>query len=219
MVQASAVRKSKALTVEKPNRETIRACDRCRGRKLRCDGPVKRHHNMPCTHCKTVSAECTFNSNERRNVRSNSYAERLEERLVKVEQLLHQHCPEVKLLQELGAITVGPLLQTDAGISLSENASSSDDDDDWFPPQLERLGGVSVNDAFIQDPTAYGLLRAASLSSGHDIRSPSTRNRFIKRPEYWKVPQYELRNWQSNQFHAFRPQLPPPDELERLVEL
>ncbi|KAH7096701.1 hypothetical protein BKA62DRAFT_774891 [Auriculariales sp. MPI-PUGE-AT-0066] len=132
-----------------------------------------------------------------------SYAERLEERLVKVEQLLHQHCPEVKLLQELGAITVGPLLQTDAGISLSENASSSDDDDDWFPPQLERLGGVSVNDAFIQDPTAYGLLRAASLSSGHDIRSPSTRNRFIKRPEYWKVSQYELRNWQSNNFTPF----------------
>ncbi|KAH7104003.1 fungal-specific transcription factor domain-containing protein [Auriculariales sp. MPI-PUGE-AT-0066] len=222
MAQSGTVRKSKALAADKPKRESLRACDRCRARKLRCDGPEKRLHNTPCTHCKNVSAECTFDSNERRFVQSNSYAERLEKRLSKVEQLLHQHCPEVNLMQELGAITVGPLLQTDTSMSGPEDGFSSDEDEDedWLTAQFDRRGNgsVSVKDAVIQDPTAYGLLRAATLSSGRDIRSPNTRHRLIKRPEYWEVPQYELQN-QSDYLLAFRPRLPPPDELSHLVDI
>ncbi|KAJ2724225.1 hypothetical protein GGI07_002095 [Coemansia sp. Benny D115] len=60
-----------------------RACDRCRQKKVKCDGkrPV-------CTHCEAISATCTYLDATKKRGPPKGYIEVIENRLHKVEELL-----------------------------------------------------------------------------------------------------------------------------------
>ncbi|KAH9926296.1 fungal-specific transcription factor domain-containing protein [Epithele typhae] len=73
-------------------RKLQRACDHCRRKKIKCDGP-----QMPdnrCTRCVTRKMDCTYNEAMQRSTYPSSYVEGLENRLERVEALLNKLCPD-----------------------------------------------------------------------------------------------------------------------------
>ncbi|KAJ7497363.1 fungal-specific transcription factor domain-containing protein [Mycena latifolia] len=82
-----------------------RACDNCRKRKSRCDGPQTKDN--VCSNCKNTHKSCTylhaslFSSAPRGPPKA--YVTGLEDRLERLEQLLKQVRPDVDYTPELGA--------------------------------------------------------------------------------------------------------------------
>ena len=60
-------------------RRIAQACDRCRSKKIKCDGLE------PCTHCKNVGFECRTSDRLSRKAYPRGYTETLEERVRKLE--------------------------------------------------------------------------------------------------------------------------------------
>lgn len=89
-------------------RRIQRACDICRRKKIRCDGP-----NIPgnrCTNCVTWSFDCTYVEPAVVKKRGfpKGYVERLESRVEKLENALRILCPDDNVLTELGVTLEGP---------------------------------------------------------------------------------------------------------------
>ncbi|KAI0701459.1 fungal-specific transcription factor domain-containing protein [Cerioporus squamosus] len=79
-------------------RKLQRACDYCRRKKSKCDGP-----EMPdnrCSNCEARRIECTYKEPHRGNYPS-SYAKTLESRLERMEKLMNKLCPDADLSGEL----------------------------------------------------------------------------------------------------------------------
>ncbi|PIA19022.1 hypothetical protein COEREDRAFT_27174, partial [Coemansia reversa NRRL 1564] len=57
-----------------------RACDRCRRKKVKCDGrrPI-------CTHCEAIDASCTYMDTTKKRGPSKGYIDAIECRLHKLE--------------------------------------------------------------------------------------------------------------------------------------
>ncbi|KAF9507697.1 hypothetical protein BS47DRAFT_1377865 [Hydnum rufescens UP504] len=80
-------------------RKVQRACDLCRRKKVRCDGP-----QMPgnrCSNCISLSVECTYVSEAKKRGPPKGYVENLEGRLTKMEDLLHRLAPDIDIEAEL----------------------------------------------------------------------------------------------------------------------
>ncbi|KAH9926301.1 fungal-specific transcription factor domain-containing protein [Epithele typhae] len=67
-------------------RKLVRACDLCRGKKLKCDGLEQQ--NGCCTRCVTRGLACTYHDAMQKATYPRSYVENLEQRLERLEQLL-----------------------------------------------------------------------------------------------------------------------------------
>ncbi|KAI8993102.1 fungal-specific transcription factor domain-containing protein [Trametes punicea] len=81
-------------------RKIERACDFCRRRKARCDGP-----SMPdnvCTNCISNSRACTYVEGSKPRGPPKAYVVGLEDRVEKMEALLKRLRPELDLTSELG---------------------------------------------------------------------------------------------------------------------
>ncbi|KAG8808423.1 hypothetical protein FRC19_005912, partial [Serendipita sp. 401] len=81
-------------------RKIQRACDVCRRKKIRCDGPTM--NDGKCTNCITYSYECTYVEIAKKRGPPKGYVESLENRLEKMENLLKRLIPGADFSSELG---------------------------------------------------------------------------------------------------------------------
>ncbi|KZT29179.1 hypothetical protein NEOLEDRAFT_1239181 [Neolentinus lepideus HHB14362 ss-1] len=85
---------------KKRKMKPIRACDVCRRKKIRCDGPQGTGNR--CLNCCTFNTECTYGEVAKKRGPPKGYTQTLEARIVKLEDLLRKHCPALDLEKEVG---------------------------------------------------------------------------------------------------------------------
>ncbi|TRM66698.1 fungal-specific transcription factor domain-containing protein [Schizophyllum amplum] len=76
-----------------------RACDKCRKKKIRCDG--MQQGTSQCSNCAANGSDCTYEDPHKKGDISPSYVESLERRLERAEALLKQFCPGTDILAQL----------------------------------------------------------------------------------------------------------------------
>lgn len=81
-------------------RKIQRACDTCRRKKIRCDGPTMT--DGKCTNCITYGYDCTYVEIAKKRGPPKGYVESLENRLEKMENLLKRLVPGADFTAELG---------------------------------------------------------------------------------------------------------------------
>ncbi|KAF8339841.1 fungal-specific transcription factor domain-containing protein [Cantharellus anzutake] len=81
-------------------RKVARACDGCRNRKVRCDGPQKKPGEQ-CSNCATANRDCTYITEAKKRGPPKRYVEGLESKLAKMENLLHKLAPDINIEAEL----------------------------------------------------------------------------------------------------------------------
>ncbi|KAI1785317.1 fungal-specific transcription factor domain-containing protein [Ganoderma leucocontextum] len=79
-------------------RKLHRACDYCRNKKIKCDGPHM--PNNRCSKCTARRIECTYVQGQN-NSYPRSYVEDLEGRLERMEKLMSKLCPDTDISKEL----------------------------------------------------------------------------------------------------------------------
>ncbi|OKO91666.1 Activator of stress genes 1 [Penicillium subrubescens] len=80
-----------AATAQKTHRAR-RACDECRGRKIRCDG------GHPCLHCSALNLDCSYDQPDKRSTRlSRREVEDLASKLQRARNLLRALAPNLDL--------------------------------------------------------------------------------------------------------------------------
>ncbi|KAI0351927.1 hypothetical protein OH77DRAFT_1461366 [Trametes cingulata] len=95
-----------------------RACDYCRSKKIKCDGP--RMPNKRCTNCISRRAECTYVEPFNKSRYTESYVEDIEKRLQRAEELLHKlsaDSDKVKTIEGASSRSTSPH-------AVSDNAAS-----------------------------------------------------------------------------------------------
>ncbi|KAH7103993.1 fungal-specific transcription factor domain-containing protein [Auriculariales sp. MPI-PUGE-AT-0066] len=197
------------LSSEMTKRAASRACDRCRKRKICCDGLERKRQNRVCSRCDAASAMCTYSETVQRSRPTNNYVKQLEQRIATAEKLLRLHCPEVNLMQELGTSTTGALLRERNREYEMLNDSLSSDEDDYS--QFHRL---SSDQTPVERPTLPELLRATvqNPECASDIISD-----LVKRPHRWRIPEYEFHEQHLVAESSFHPCLPDHDQVTKLV--
>ncbi|KAK2463231.1 hypothetical protein APHAL10511_004886 [Amanita phalloides] len=81
-------------------RKPDRACDACRRKKTKCDGP--KLPNNHCSNCVQVGKPCTYVESSKPRGPPKAYVIGLENRMEKLEALLQQLYPDVDFSHELG---------------------------------------------------------------------------------------------------------------------
>ncbi|KAI0769708.1 fungal-specific transcription factor domain-containing protein [Trametes elegans] len=105
-------------------RKVERACDFCRRRKARCDGP--RMPDNVCSNCLTNSKTCTYLEGSKPRGPPKAYVVGLEDRVEKMEALLRRLRPEADFSAELGPPVVRDSWKNDPApaASFSDKARS-----------------------------------------------------------------------------------------------
>ncbi|ORY27181.1 hypothetical protein BCR39DRAFT_445399, partial [Naematelia encephala] len=85
-----------------------RACDVCRRKKIRCEGPMTSHSASKCASCEEYGFECTYVEAAKRRGPPKGYVEVLEQRCGRLERLLQQLHPGTDFIA-----TVGPMPDKD----------------------------------------------------------------------------------------------------------
>ncbi|KAJ6593970.1 fungal-specific transcription factor domain-containing protein [Mycena capillaripes] len=89
----------KIQNIREKNREN-RACDACRRRKTKCDGPKMKDH--VCSNCLNTHKSCTYLEASTPRGPPKAYVTGLEDRLEQLEALLKQVRPDADFTAELG---------------------------------------------------------------------------------------------------------------------
>ncbi|WVQ78352.1 hypothetical protein IAT38_000437 [Cryptococcus sp. DSM 104549] len=89
-------------------RKIQRACDACRKKKIKCDGPQNSLSTSRCLYCQELGLECTYVESTSRRGPPKGYVESLEQKCGRLERLLNQLQPNVDVTQY-----VGPALNRD----------------------------------------------------------------------------------------------------------
>ncbi|KAF8910393.1 fungal-specific transcription factor domain-containing protein [Mucidula mucida] len=94
------------LSNKSQKRKMDRACDACRRRKTKCDGPKMRDN--VCTNCLQSRKSCTYVETSKPRGPPKAYVTGLEDRLEKMEELLKRRWPDTDFSDELGpAVVIG----------------------------------------------------------------------------------------------------------------
>ncbi|WVQ76604.1 hypothetical protein IAR50_006276 [Cryptococcus sp. DSM 104548] len=84
-------------------RKIHRACDACRRRKIKCNGPMNSRVNDKCAYCIKLRLECTYDNNTvSKRGPSKTYVRMLEEQCGRLKALLSQAFPNVDLCTYVG---------------------------------------------------------------------------------------------------------------------
>ncbi|KAI0629104.1 fungal-specific transcription factor domain-containing protein [Trametes polyzona] len=78
-----------------------RACDACRKKKVKCDGPKRSEPR--CSNCEARNYDCTYVEPLVRHDYPNSYVESLQIRVRRLEDIIRKRCPDVDLSRLDGA--------------------------------------------------------------------------------------------------------------------
>ncbi|KAL1748799.1 fungal-specific transcription factor domain-containing protein [Schizophyllum fasciatum] len=134
-----------------------RACDACRRRKTRCDGP-SRADNV-CSSCRQLKKNCTYMESSKPRGPPKAYITGLEDRLERMEGLLRRLRPDIDLQAEFGPPVPRDSWRTEA-------ASGRDS-----PRHPSRPGAPSsAHDATFRPPAAPSVPSAAPGSSRLPLR-------------------------------------------------
>ncbi|WVQ78345.1 hypothetical protein IAT38_000430 [Cryptococcus sp. DSM 104549] len=87
---------------EAKRRKVQRACDVCRRKKIKCDGPMNSLSDSKCAHCQEYAMECTYVEAAKRRGPPKGYLETLEQRCGRLERMLQQFHPTVDLNDYVG---------------------------------------------------------------------------------------------------------------------
>ncbi|OCF36652.1 hypothetical protein I316_01905 [Kwoniella heveanensis BCC8398] len=95
--------KQKELAEAEAKRRKIqRACDACRRKKIKCDGPMNSLSTNKCAHCQEYGLDCTYVEAAKRRGPPKGYIENLEQRCGRLERMLHQLHPSIDLNEYVG---------------------------------------------------------------------------------------------------------------------
>ncbi|KAH7105100.1 fungal-specific transcription factor domain-containing protein [Auriculariales sp. MPI-PUGE-AT-0066] len=196
-------------------RLAARACDRCRVKKMKCDGPDQDDH--VCSRCNELSEPCVYtNSVKRERETPKSYVEGLEMRLARAERLLRQHCPKVDLMRELGAFTMTPLTQSRYTYGCNTETWCFTDEVESGTQTVDPLQSYGVEELLYS--TSSYMCSALPCGPRPDVNITDATHRFVKRPSFWETPEHEFRG-EMAESRTLDAELPPPDELATLVQL
>ncbi|KAL1939894.1 hypothetical protein VTO73DRAFT_9594 [Trametes versicolor] len=131
-------------------RKVERACDFCRRRKARCDGP--RMPDNVCSNCVTNARTCTYLEGSKPRGPPKAYVVGLEDRVEKMEALLKRLRPEADFTAELGPAVVRDSWKTDPAPPLSSSDKARSDSpqalegrtDSTFRPTVGRKASKVV---------------------------------------------------------------------------
>ncbi|WWC61049.1 uncharacterized protein I303_103627 [Kwoniella dejecticola CBS 10117] len=87
---------------EAKRRKVQRACDACRRKKIKCEGPMNSLSESKCTHCQEYGLDCTYVEAAKRRGPPKGYIETLEQRCNRLERILHQAYPSIDLNEYVG---------------------------------------------------------------------------------------------------------------------
>ncbi|KAJ3506007.1 hypothetical protein NLJ89_g7113 [Agrocybe chaxingu] len=86
-----------AVHTERPKKRP-RACDACRRKKVRCNGPE--NPGIECTSCINGKVKCTYVEESQRRVPTKKYVASLEDRITDLDRILRKLCPDEKIYKE-----------------------------------------------------------------------------------------------------------------------
>lgn len=225
---------------KKRKTKLARACDVCRRKKIRCDGP--QGPGEKCLNCVTFKTECTYGEVAKKRGPPKGYTQTLENRVAQLEALLRKHCPNLNLEREVG----GPLnkqsyragkihpAQTsphdDATITASSSPSERPDQsrrgsrspvltDEIEPSDDEYLQNTLTEDPqrFLGKASGIALIQAAI-----DYRSKANADAVahdfgaFRREHFWTIPK-----WEASMYEDEYPEFvfPDPDLMWALINL
>ncbi|WOO84435.1 Transcriptional activator protein acu-15 [Vanrija pseudolonga] len=91
-----------AAEAEAKRRKVQRACDVCRRKKIRCEGPMNSNSASKCANCQEYGLECTYVEAAKRRGPPKGYIETLEQRCGRLERLLNQLHPNLDVVSTVG---------------------------------------------------------------------------------------------------------------------
>ncbi|CAA7269970.1 unnamed protein product [Cyclocybe aegerita] len=214
-----------------------RACDLCRRRKVRCNGPET--PSRECTSCVKAKIPCTYVEESKRRVPTRKYIASLEDRITELHDVLRQLCPDDKLYDEwvksLTGSTAGKL--TDPSYLVRDSSTSSDlgrevlegwayairsVNDDVAPPQQDDEPHVVASsldtNRFFGKSSGEMLIREAICMKTKLVGEEQYPQQILRkrREEFWV-----LRPWERR-FEIGPPRrytFPGPDLAKELLDL
>ncbi|KAL7424057.1 Gypsy retrotransposon integrase-like protein 1 [Cryptotrichosporon argae] len=93
---------------EAKRRRVMRACDVCRRKKIRCEGPMTSNAKSKCAHCQEYSLDCTYVEAAKRRGPPKGFVDALEQRCSRLENIILQLRPDIDI-----AAYAGPVLDRD----------------------------------------------------------------------------------------------------------
>ncbi|KAH7098091.1 fungal-specific transcription factor domain-containing protein, partial [Auriculariales sp. MPI-PUGE-AT-0066] len=185
-------------------RPMSRACDGCRRRKARCDGPQQA--DGICSACRSAARNCAYSDAvQRPREPPKSYVQDLEARVARAEKLVREHIPIATLMEEVGSLTMNQLPNFEAELP--------SDDEEVFVARVDQPAPWS---GFFGQSNFYLTVEEAANMKDRVLGTTDTARRVVKRPDFWRVPSWEFRH-ETFQHRKFSPQLPVPSELATLV--
>ncbi|EKD01407.1 nucleus protein [Trichosporon asahii var. asahii CBS 8904] len=97
-----------AAEAEAKRRKVLRACDVCRRKKIRCEGPMNSQSNAKCANCQEYNLDCTYVEAAKRRGPPKGYIDTLEQRCARLERLVNQLNPAIDISE-----TIGPMPDRD----------------------------------------------------------------------------------------------------------
>ncbi|KIL64052.1 hypothetical protein M378DRAFT_163769 [Amanita muscaria Koide BX008] len=223
-------------------RRIQRACDMCRRKKIRCDGAQMADNR--CTNCTAYDLLCTYVEAAKKRGPPKGYVESLENRVQKLEGLLHKLCPDKDVLKELnssfdlseplsspGTSAGSPaikLLQEPRDLATSalrragEVAPKDEPDDERIHLKLdekfERLHIDPNEYRFFGKSSGVMLIQTAvELKNEYTGQDESQKPTICpQRPEYWAI-----KPWEQSAAISQEPnyKFPPDDLAKNLIDL
>ncbi|WWD15991.1 hypothetical protein CI109_100415 [Kwoniella shandongensis] len=89
---------------EAKRRKIQRACDVCRRKKIKCDGPMNSLSASKCAHCQEYGLDCTYVEAAKRRGPPKGYLDTLEQRCGRLERILRQLYPSVDFSEYVGPL-------------------------------------------------------------------------------------------------------------------
>ncbi|WVQ71732.1 hypothetical protein IAR50_001273 [Cryptococcus sp. DSM 104548] len=89
---------------EAKKRRIQRACDVCRRKKIKCEGPMQSGSSEKCAHCEEFNLACTYNEQAKRRGPPKGYVEIIEQRCGRLERILQQLRPTVDFSEYVGPL-------------------------------------------------------------------------------------------------------------------
>ncbi|KAF7309763.1 Fungal-trans domain-containing protein [Mycena indigotica] len=178
----------------KRSRRVNRACDICRRKKTKCDGPSKTSHN--CSSCVAYGYTCTYVEAAKKRGPPKGYIDNMEARIQKIERLLQTLVPDADLAQTTSWKSPPPAEDDDRiHLSLTEN--------------LQRLSLSPHPDNVFFGRSSGAMLLQTAINVKQDVEPQNAR----LHKEFWASrPSPELPRQPTYTF-------PPPDLAVSLVEL